>query len=75
MVGIATTFFLYAATPTVVDAPWWAVALLMLGWVVAFVVACRWFTRRPVSVAVLPLVVLVAWFVVVLVGARFLDWA
>jgi hypothetical protein len=75
MIGMATTFFLYAATPTVVEAPWWVVVLMMLGWVAAFVLACAWFTRRPVAVAVLSLVVLLAWFPVVLGGARFLDWA
>jgi hypothetical protein len=75
MVAIATAFFLYAATPTVLDTPWWAVVLLMLGWVVAFVLACAWFTRRPVATAVLGLAVLLAWFPIVLAAARFLDWA
>ncbi len=75
MVGMASAFFLYAATPTVVDAPWWAVVLLLLGWLAALVVALRWFTRRPVATAVLSLGVLLAWFGVVLGGAWLLGWS
>ena len=37
MIGLASVFFLLAATPTVVDAPWWVIALLLVGWVVALV--------------------------------------
>ena len=51
MVGLASVFFLLAATPTVVDAPWWVTALLLLAWVVALVQGCRWFVRRPRAVA------------------------
>lgn len=74
MIGIASVFFLFAATPTVVDAPWWVVALLMVVWVVALVQACRWFVRRPVAVLVLPIVLAIGWFAVVMAGARWLDW-
>jgi hypothetical protein len=75
MIGLASTFFLFAATPTVVDAPWWAIALLMLGWVAALVQGCRWFIRKPVAVLVLAVVLAIGWFAVVLAGARWLDWA
>jgi hypothetical protein len=75
MIGLASTFFLFAATPTVVDAPWWAVALLMLGWAAALVQGCRWFIRKPVAVLVLAVVLAIGWFAVVMAGARWLDWA
>lgn len=74
MIGLASTFFLFAATPTVVDAPWWAVALLMLVWVAALVQGCRWFVRRPVAVLVLAVLLAIGWFAVVMAGARWLDW-
>ncbi|MDP3891605.1 hypothetical protein [Nocardioides sp.] len=73
--GLACVFFLYAATPTIVDAPWWAVALLLLVWLAFFISACRRFTTRPVYVAVLPLVAFVLWFAAVLIGGRVLGWA
>ena len=75
MVGLASVFFLVAATPTVVDAPWWVTALLLVAWVVALVQGCRWFVRRPRAVLVLPVVLALGWFAVVLAGARWLGWA
>jgi hypothetical protein len=75
MIGMACVFFLYAATPVVLPAPWWAVAGLLVLWAAALVVAVRWFTRRPVALAWLPVGLAVLWFVAVLAGARFLDWA
>lgn len=75
MIGLAAVFFLIAATPTVVDAPWWVVALLLVAWAVALVQACRWFVRRPVAVLVLSVLLGLGWFAVVMAGARWLDWA
>lgn len=74
MVGMACVFFVYAATPVVVDAPWWAVVALLLVWAAALVQAVRWFTPRPVALALLPVGLAALWFAVVLAGARFLDW-
>lgn len=75
LVGLAGTFFLVAATPTVLDAPWWVTGLLLVGWGVALVLGLAWFTRRPRAVVVLPVVVALAWFATVVLGARFLGWA
>lgn len=75
MIGLGCVCFLFAATPTVVDVPWWVVALLMVVWIAALVQGCRWFIRRPRSVLVLAVLLAVGWFVVVLAGARWLDWA
>lgn len=47
---------------------------LLVLWGAALVVAVRWFTRRPVALAWLPVGLAVLWFAVVLAGARFLDW-
>jgi hypothetical protein len=75
MIGLAAVFFLLAATPTVVGAPWWVTAALLLVWAVALMQGCRWFVRRPRAVLVLPVLLAVGWFAVVLAGARWLDWA
>lgn len=72
MAGMAGSFFLYAAS--VLLAPWWAVAALLALWAALLVVACRWFTRRPRLSVVLPLVAVVVWWVVLLLGASVLDW-
>lgn len=75
MAGLAAVFFLVAATRTVVAAPWWAVALLTVAWLVAFAVGCSWFTRRPRAVVLLPLLLTGVWFATVVLGARLLGWA
>lgn len=72
MCGMAGAFFLYAASGLL--APAWAVVVLMLVWLVAFVQACRWWSTRPVAVAVLPGVLVVGWFVVVTLGGLLLGW-
>ena len=44
--------------------------VLPLAWLALFVLACRWFTRRPVAVVALPVVAVALWFGVLLgVGA------
>jgi hypothetical protein len=75
MIALAAVLFLMAVTPTVVDAPWWVTAMLLVAWAAALVQACRWFVRRPRAVLVLPVLLSVAWFGVVLAGARWFDWA
>ena len=72
MIGMACALFLVLASGLV--APWWAVALLTLVWVVLFVLAVRWFLHHPWRVAALPVVMAVVWFVSVTAGAHFLDW-
>ena len=74
MIAMACTFFLYAATPVVLPAPWWVVACLLVLWTASLVLAVRWFTRRPRALLWLPAGLAVLWFVVLLAGARFLDW-
>ncbi|WP_307828154.1 hypothetical protein [Nocardioides sp. SYSU D00038] len=72
MAGMASVFFLYAASGLL--APWWAVVLLMVVWVVLFVLACTWWTPHPTRVVVLPVIAVVLWFGVVTLGGLFLDW-
>lgn len=74
MIAMACTFFLYAATPVVLPAPWWVVAGLLVLWAASLVLAVRWFPRRPRALLLLPTGLAVLWFVVLLAGARFLDW-
>ena len=75
IVGLACVAFLMGATPLVVAAPWWAVTLLALLWVVALLLAIGWFTARPKVVATIPVVLALVWFATVLGGARFLGWS
>jgi len=74
MIGMACTFFLYAATPVVLSAPWWVVAGLLVLWAAALVLAVRWFTRRPTALLWLPVALAALWFAVLLAGARYLGW-
>ena len=67
--GLAVAAFLYGYTAFVVPGLLFSV-LLPLAWLALFVLACRWFTRRPVAVVALPVVAVALWFGVLLgVGA------
>ena len=59
--GVVVVAFLYAyvaiAFPSVLHS-----VVMPLLWLAFFVLACRWFTRRPRTVAVLPLVSATVWF-------------
>ena len=59
--GIVVAAFLYGyaaiALPSVVHS-----LVMPLIWLALFVLACRWFTRRPVAVTALPVVAVVVWF-------------
>jgi len=72
MMGMAGTFFLYAASGLL--APWYGVVLLLLVWVVLFVIACRWWTPHPKLMLVLPAIAVVIWFAVLILGEALLDW-
>jgi hypothetical protein len=72
MMGMAGTFFLYAASGLV--APWYGVVALLLVWLVLFVVACRWWTLHPTRMLWLPLVAVAVWFGVLTGGAALFDW-
>lgn len=75
LVGLACVAFLIGATPVAAAAPWWAIAVLGLAWVVALLLAIAWFATRPRAVALLPVAVAVLWLATVVAGARFLGWA
>jgi hypothetical protein len=59
MAGMAAAFFLYAASG--LFAPWWAVVLMLLGWVALLVVACAWWTPHPRRVPGVAVVALLVW--------------
>lgn len=73
MGGLACALFLYGASGLV--APWWAVVLLLLVWVVFFAVGCAWWTQHPRRLPVLAVVAIVFWFVALLGGAAVFDWS
>ena len=75
LVGLACVAFLIGATTVAVGAPWWAIAGLVVVWLVALVLAISWFTTRPRTVVLVPIVVALIWFATVVGGARFLGWS
>ena len=72
--GLACVAFLIGATPVAVGAPWWAITVLALVWLVALLLAITWFTARAKAVALIPVVVALMWLATVLGGVRFLGW-
>lgn len=73
--GMACAFFVYAATPAVLDAPWYAYVALMVVWLLLTLEVGRRFATQPVVVALLPVAAFVLWFAAVFAAARFLGWA
>ncbi len=72
MAGMAVTLFVYAASGLVV--PGWAVAVLSAVWALLLVVACRWWTRHPRWVPLVPVAALAVWFAGVSAGGAWLGW-
>ena len=70
--GMACALFLDLGTAGVV--PWWVTLLFVLLWLVLLAIAMRWFVPHPTWVPWLPLVAVVVWFPVVLLGTSRLGW-
>jgi hypothetical protein len=73
MAGMAATFFPYAASGLV--APPYGVVVLMVIWAALLVVACRWWSRHPRLVPVVPVVAIAVLFAAVWFGGAVLDWS
>ncbi|MGH3317735.1 MAG: hypothetical protein ACRDO0_16470 [Nocardioidaceae bacterium] len=72
MAGLVCVLWLYGASALV--APLWGVAVLVALWLVQFVLACRWFSRRPYAVLAMPVVALVVWLAVIFAGEALFGW-
>ena len=72
MGGLACLLFLVLGS--VVVAPWWLVALLLVGWLVLFGLGVRWFTPHPRRTAWVPVVGLVVWLAALVGGVGRLGW-
>jgi hypothetical protein len=72
MAGMACALFLYGASGLV--APWWAVVLLLVVWLVLFAVACAWWNPHPRWVPGVAVVAVVLWFAAITAGGAFLGW-
>jgi hypothetical protein len=70
--GMVAMFFPYAASGLV--APYWAVGVLLVVWLVQMVVTCQWFMPHPKRTLVMPVVALVVWIGAIAAGGAFLDW-
>ena len=75
LVGLACVAFLIGATGIAVGAPWWALLLLAVAWLAALVLSIAGFTRRPRTVALIPVALALVWFATVVAGARYLEWS
>ncbi len=73
MTGLVSVLWLYGAAGLV--APAWAVVALVALWLVQFVLACRWFNRRPYVVLVMPVIAIALWFGAIMAGGAFLGWS
>lgn len=72
MIGLACTAFLIGAS--VLLSPWWLVLMLAAVWVVALVLAVRWWTPHPRRLPAVAGVVAVVWLAAV-VGQAALSGA
>lgn len=72
MTGMAIV--LYVVVASGIFAPVWAIALMVVVWVVMFVVAARWFMTHPWRVAAIPVLTLGLWIGAVAAGGAFLGW-
>ena len=63
--GVVVVAFLYAYVAIAFVNVLHSVVMPLL-WLAIFVLACRWFTRRPRAVVVLPLVAALLWFALLL---------
>lgn len=59
--GMAVAAFLYGYAAIAVPGVLHSLVMPLL-WLAIFVLACRWFTRRPVGVVALPVVAVALWF-------------
>jgi hypothetical protein len=64
MIGLVCVLFLDFGSTIVLR--WWAVSMLVLGWLVLFVLACVWWVPRPGRLPWLAVTGLVVWVAVVL---------
>lgn len=72
MIGIVSALFLYGAS--VLVAPWWAVLVLVLVWLVVFALGCRWWTPHPRRLPFLALFAMLFWFCSLVAGGAWLGW-
>ena len=51
------------------------IPLLAVAWLAALGLSIAWFTRRPRTVALIPVALALVWFATVVAGARYLAWS
>ena len=72
MIGMACVLFLILAS--VLAAPWWVVAGLVLVWALALVLAISWWTPNPTRLPWIPVAVALLWLTAVVGGAAWFGW-
>lgn len=75
-IGAAGMFcLLWLCLASVLLAPWWGVALMLLMWALVGLLVLGWARLHPALSAITPLVGLVGWFVIVWAGDAWWGWA
>ena len=72
MCGMAMMLFIILASGAVL--PWYAIAALTVVWLAALVQGARLFLRSPVTVLLLPVLVLGLWLATLMLGVSFFGW-
>ena len=72
LILLVSAFFPYAASGLI--APWWAVVVMLVLWLLQMVLALSWFNRRPTWVPWLGVFSFVLWFAAMNAGGYFLNW-
>jgi hypothetical protein len=72
VVLLLATFPFYLASG--LSAPLWAIIVLLLFWAGLFLLAIRWFRKRPYWVICLPVLAVAIWVGAMTAGEQLLGW-
>jgi hypothetical protein len=66
---------LWLCLASILLAPWWGVALMLLGWTLVGLLALGWARIHPVLCALTPLLGLAGWVALVWAGETWWGWS
>lgn len=72
VVGLAC--LLWIDIGSILFAPWWGVALMLLAWLVCAVLVLGWSRIHPARTAYVPVGGLVVWLAITYAGAQWWGW-
>lgn len=75
-IGVGGLFIvLWISISTVLYAPWWGLVLALLMLAPQAIVLSRWSKTRPARCPWIPMLGLIGWFALVLIGVHFWNWS